>query len=122
MSTDIILDPKIRDWVLIPLTILMLLMNLGRHFAAKLMRKDRRAEPEKVKDAMTLNRAKMLGMHCYHLPRSAYRVRMVARRVYAPKEACVAIITCELKRGPGVNAGNSTRCSGMVVTTRATAA
>ena len=40
------------------------------------MRKDRRAEPEKVKDAMTLNRAKMLGMHCYHLPRSAYRVRM----------------------------------------------
>ena len=27
--------------------------------------KERRAEPEKVKDAMTLNRAKQLGMNCY---------------------------------------------------------
>ena len=53
-ASDIILDPKIRDWVLIPLTIIMVFMGLGRHFAAKLMKKERRAEPEKVKDAMTL--------------------------------------------------------------------
>ena len=75
-ASEIILDPKIRDWVLIPLTIIMVFMGLGRHYAAKLMRKERRAEPEKVKDAMTLNRAKMLGMNCYFLPESAFATRM----------------------------------------------
>jgi hypothetical protein len=75
-ASDIILDPKIRDWVLIPLTIIMVFMGLGRHFAAKLMKKERRAEPEKVKDAMTLNRAKQLGMNCYFLPESAFATRM----------------------------------------------
>jgi hypothetical protein len=38
-ASEIILDPKIRDWVLIPLTIIMVFMGLARHYAAKLMRK-----------------------------------------------------------------------------------
>ena len=42
-ASEIILDPKIRDWVLIPLTIIMVFMGLGRHYAAKLMRKVRAA-------------------------------------------------------------------------------
>ena len=39
-ASEIILDPKIRDWVLIPLTIIMVFMGLGRHYASKLMRKE----------------------------------------------------------------------------------
>ena len=69
MSTDIILD--LESWVLLmPRTILVLRMNLGRHFA-KRMPKELRAGLEKVQDAVTLNRA---NMRCCQLPRSACRL------------------------------------------------
>ncbi|KAK7851542.1 er membrane protein complex subunit 3 [Quercus suber] len=38
MAEDLVLDTAIRDWVLIPLSVVMVLIGILRHFVSKLMR------------------------------------------------------------------------------------
>jgi hypothetical protein len=50
MATDIILDPRIRDCVLLPLTLIVVFMGLGQHYVTLLTGKgpscsDRGEEP-----------------------------------------------------------------------------
>ncbi|CAI5960458.1 unnamed protein product [Closterium sp. NIES-65] len=40
---NLVLDPQIREWVLVPLTVVMILIGVLRHFVAKLMRSDTKA-------------------------------------------------------------------------------
>eukprot|EP01052_Picozoa_sp_SAG31_P020132 SAG31_NODE_1500_length_8090_cov_10.522588_9_plen_141_part_00 len=75
MGTDIILDPKIRDWVLLPLTLIMVFMGLGRHYVQMLMDKRRKQEKEQVRDMMTLRRGQMLSQNCYYLPKREFLAR-----------------------------------------------
>ena len=75
MATDIILDPRIRDCVLLPLTLIVVFMGLGRHYVTLLMEKHRKQEKEQVRDMMTLRRAQMLMGNCYYLPRTSFQNR-----------------------------------------------
>ena len=74
-ANEIILDPEIRNWVLLPLTFIMVLMALGRHFAMKLMKKDRRAELDKVRDMSNLGRAQRLCQTGWFLTKPAFETR-----------------------------------------------
>lgn len=70
--TDIMLDPQIRDWVLLPLTLIMVFLGVGRHYAMKLMQTQRNAEKDTVRSQQRLGRSSMLRGNCVYLPRSAF--------------------------------------------------
>lgn len=47
---DLVLDTAIRDWVLIPLSVVMVLIGVLRYFVSKLMRSYQAPDQKVVKD------------------------------------------------------------------------
>lgn len=47
-AQDLLLDPAIRDWVVLPLMAMSLMVGLGRHYAQQLMRSDGEVNAEKI--------------------------------------------------------------------------
>ena len=47
---DLVLDTAIRDWVLIPLSIVMVLIGVLRYFVSKLMRSQQAPDQKMMKD------------------------------------------------------------------------
>nr|KJB75533.1 hypothetical protein B456_012G047500 [Gossypium raimondii] len=52
MAEDLVLDTTIRDWVLIPLSVVMVLIGVLRYFASKLMRSFQVPDPKIVKEGL----------------------------------------------------------------------
>lgn len=50
MAEDLVLDTPIRDWVLIPLSVVMVLIGVLRYFVSKLMRSFQVPDPKIVKE------------------------------------------------------------------------
>ena len=50
MAEDLVLDTAIRDWVLIPLSVVMVLIGILRHFVSKLMRSSQVPDAKIVKE------------------------------------------------------------------------
>ena len=50
MAEDLVLDTAIRDWVLIPLSVVMVLIGILRYFVSKLMRSFQAPDPKIVKE------------------------------------------------------------------------
>lgn len=50
MAEDLVLDTAIRDWVLIPLSVVMVLIGVLRYFVSKLMRSDQIPDLKIVKE------------------------------------------------------------------------
>lgn len=50
MAEDLVLDTAIRDWVLIPLSVVMVLIGILRYFVSKLMRSSQVPDPKIVKE------------------------------------------------------------------------
>ena len=50
MAEDLVLDTAIRDWVLIPLSVVMVLIGVLRYFVSKLMRSDQVPDLKIVKE------------------------------------------------------------------------
>ncbi|PPD85196.1 hypothetical protein GOBAR_DD17856 [Gossypium barbadense] len=50
MAEDLVLDTAIRDWVLIPLSVVMVLIGILRYFVSKLMRSFQVPDPKIVKE------------------------------------------------------------------------
>lgn len=48
---DLVLDPKIRDWVLIPLVVVMFVIAILRHHVTKIIRSDKKADLKSIKEA-----------------------------------------------------------------------
>lgn|ERR1711920_64733 len=57
---DLILDPSIRDWVVLPMVLVMVLVGLVRHYATLLMKSTPKSELNTLKQMQTLKRAQML--------------------------------------------------------------
>ncbi|GJP66105.1 hypothetical protein CLOP_g23024, partial [Closterium sp. NIES-67] len=57
---NLVLDPQIRDWVLVPLTVVMILIGVLRHFVAKLMRSDAKIDVKAIKEGQLVIRARNL--------------------------------------------------------------
>jgi hypothetical protein len=83
MAADLVLDTAIRDWVLIPLSLVMVLIGVLRYFVSKLMRSSSQlSDPKVVKEGQVMIRARNLRASANFIPAKSFR----ARRVYFTNE------------------------------------
>ncbi|MBA0569460.1 hypothetical protein Golob_003183, partial [Gossypium lobatum] len=92
MAEDLVLDTAIRDWVLIPLSVVMVLIGVLRYFVSKLMRSFQVPDPKIVKEGhvspnfffslQVIVRARNLRGAANFIPPKSFR----SRRVYFSNE------------------------------------
>ncbi|CAH9111745.1 unnamed protein product [Cuscuta epithymum] len=83
MAEDLVLDTAIRDWVLIPLSVVMVLIGVLRYFVSKLMRSSSQLPDAKiVKEGQLIIRARNLRAGANFIPAKSFR----ARRLYYSNE------------------------------------
>ncbi|KAK1295927.1 hypothetical protein QJS10_CPB15g01541 [Acorus calamus] len=76
MAEDLVLDTAIRDWVLIPLSVVMVLIGVLRYFVSKLMRSvSQLPDPKVVKEGQVIVRARNLRSAGNFIPARAFRSR-----------------------------------------------
>ncbi|KAF3451823.1 hypothetical protein FNV43_RR07919 [Rhamnella rubrinervis] len=75
MAEDLVLDTAIRDWVLIPLSVVMVLIGVLRYFVSKLMRSNQVPDPKIVKEGQVIVRARNLRVGANFIPPKSYRAR-----------------------------------------------
>ncbi|KAG6768933.1 hypothetical protein POTOM_024545 [Populus tomentosa] len=90
MAEDLVLDTAIRDWVLIPLTVVMILIGILRYFVSKLMRSQQNPDAKVVREGQVVIRARNLRAGANFIPSKSFR----ARRAYFSNE-------CNCKRDLG---------------------
>ncbi|RZC46133.1 hypothetical protein C5167_039086 [Papaver somniferum] len=75
MAEDLVLDTAIRDWVLIPLSAVMVLIGILRYFVSKLMRSSSTPDAKMVKEGQVVLRARNLRVAANFIPLKSFRVR-----------------------------------------------
>ncbi|KAI3907362.1 hypothetical protein MKW98_010712 [Papaver atlanticum] len=75
MAEDLVLDTAIRDWVLIPLSVVMVLIGILRYFVSKLMRSSSTPDAKMVKEGQVVLRARNLRVAANFIPLKSFRVR-----------------------------------------------
>ncbi|KAI3883025.1 hypothetical protein MKW92_008086 [Papaver armeniacum] len=75
MAEDLVLDTAIRDWVLIPLSVVMVLIGILRYFVSKLMRSSPTPDAKMVKEGQVVLRARNLRVAANFIPLKSFRVR-----------------------------------------------
>lgn len=51
----LVLDPRIRDWVLLPLVAVMFLVAIFRHYVTKLLRSERKPDMRAIRDGYLMH-------------------------------------------------------------------
>merc|ERR1711865_796907 len=74
-DVGIVLDPQIRDWVLIPIVTVMFLVGVLRDRVTRLLRSEQKGKVENVQQASVLAKSKMLRMHSGFIPEESFRMR-----------------------------------------------
>jgi len=69
---DLVLDPRIRDWVLIPIVFIMTIIGLLRHYITLYLRSTPISKLENVRDKQLLLRAKNLKANHDWIPRTSF--------------------------------------------------
>ncbi|KAG7541893.1 Integral membrane protein EMC3/TMCO1-like [Arabidopsis thaliana x Arabidopsis arenosa] len=82
MVEDLVLDTAIRDWILIPLSVVMVLIGILRYFVSKLMRSSPTPDSKMVKEGQVVIRATNLKAGANFIPPKSFR----ARRFYFSTE------------------------------------
>ncbi|RWR71874.1 ER membrane protein complex subunit 3-like protein [Cinnamomum micranthum f. kanehirae] len=82
MAEDLVLDGAIRDWVLIPLSVVMVLIGVLRYFVSKLMRSSQLPDAKILKEGQVIIRARNLRAAANFIPAKSFR----ARRAYYSNE------------------------------------
>ncbi|BBM96953.1 ER membrane protein complex subunit 3 [Marchantia polymorpha subsp. ruderalis] len=77
MSNDLMLDTQIRDWVLVPLSVVMVLIGVLRHFVTKLLRSSQNPDIKAVKEGQVVLRARYLRAAANLIPAKSFRARKV---------------------------------------------
>ncbi|EQC38610.1 hypothetical protein SDRG_04311 [Saprolegnia diclina VS20] len=72
---DLILDPSIRDWVIVPMIVLFVCSAMMRNYVSVLLKTDEAGELEELRKINTVKRAAMLRMNCQYITRSAFSMR-----------------------------------------------
>ncbi|KAF9664418.1 hypothetical protein SADUNF_Sadunf16G0016900 [Salix dunnii] len=85
MAEDLVLDTAIRDWVLIPLTVVMILIGILRYFVSKLMQSQQTPDAKIVKEGQVVVRARNLRAGANFIPAKSFR----ARRAYFSNEVLI---------------------------------
>jgi len=74
-STDLLLDDKIRDWVLIPIVIVVFLVAIVRHNVATLLQSEQKPDLKKIQQRHTLMRSQLVRAHANLLPAHSFEQR-----------------------------------------------
>ncbi|CAM6082920.1 unnamed protein product [Calypogeia fissa] len=82
MANDLVLDTQIRDWVLVPLSVVMVLIGILRHFVSKLMRTAPNPDVKALKESQIVLRARYLRASANYIPSKAF----LRRRTYYNNE------------------------------------
>ncbi|KAJ8479000.1 hypothetical protein OPV22_022727 [Ensete ventricosum] len=82
MAEDLVLDTAIRDWVLVPLSVVMVLIGVLRYFVSKLMRSHQAPDLKVVKEGQVILRARNLRAAAGFIPAKSFR----ARKIYYTNE------------------------------------
>eukprot|EP00271_Cylindrocystis_brebissonii_P009099 TRINITY_DN23747_c0_g1_i1.p1 TRINITY_DN23747_c0_g1~~TRINITY_DN23747_c0_g1_i1.p1 ORF type:complete len:255 (+),score=58.71 TRINITY_DN23747_c0_g1_i1:318-1082(+) len=72
---DLVLDSRIRDWVLIPLTVVMILIGILRFFITKLTRTEQAVDLKALKQGQMVMRARLLRGAGGYIPLRSFRMR-----------------------------------------------
>ena len=75
MAHELVLDPAIRDWVLIPIVIIMFLMGILRNNVTKMMRKETPPNITQVMHNNQLMRSRRLRANAAYIPHAAFAGR-----------------------------------------------
>uniref|UniRef100_A0A0D6R3H8 ER membrane protein complex subunit 3 n=2 Tax=Araucaria TaxID=25666 RepID=A0A0D6R3H8_ARACU len=82
MAEELVLDTAIRNWVLVPLSVVMVLIGILRHFVSKLMRSTQLPDAKSLKEVQLVMRVRNLRAAAALIPARSFR----ARRIYYNNE------------------------------------
>ncbi|CAM8943473.1 unnamed protein product [Rhodiola kirilowii] len=82
MADDLVLDTAIRDWVLISLSLVMVLIGVLSYFVSKLMKSTQVPDAKIVREGQVVIRARTLRAAANFIPLKSLR----ARKVYYTNE------------------------------------
>ena len=72
---DIILDPSIRDWVVLPMVLVMVLIGLTRHYVQLLLKSKKAMDVDQVQQMQTVQRSQRVRQNGKFLSASAFDMR-----------------------------------------------
>jgi len=72
---NLVLDTQIRDWVLLPIVVVVFLSSFLRYYISILIRSEKKKDLKATKDAQTLLRARRLKVCANKLPPMAFQTR-----------------------------------------------
>lgn len=88
-SENLMLDPRIRDWVLMPILFVMLLQGIIREYISAILKDPPKTERAKLKSMAQLQRSKVLRQFGHNIPQDAFRMRrtyLTSKAFKAPEE------------------------------------
>lgn len=75
LSDFLVLDPQLRDWVLVPIVIVMFLVSCFRHYLVNLVVSDQTPELDTYKDKQLLTRSQILRRNHTKISKTSYQMR-----------------------------------------------
>eukprot|EP00743_Colponemidia_sp_Colp-15_P002024 GILK01002198.1.p1 GENE.GILK01002198.1~~GILK01002198.1.p1 ORF type:complete len:267 (+),score=43.48 GILK01002198.1:54-803(+) len=75
MVDFLVLDPRIRDWVLLPIVVVMFLVGIVRDNVSKLLKSEPKVDAQNVKNNQIMKRALLLRTHAQFLSDKSFRIR-----------------------------------------------
>ncbi|XXQ33235.1 ER membrane protein complex subunit 3 [Plasmodiophora brassicae] len=73
------LDPRIRDYVLIPISVVVIMQGILRHFVALLLQeRPRPPKEDDVRNGEVIRRSRLLRANCHVLTEDAFKSRRIA--------------------------------------------
>lgn len=103
MGHELVLDPDIRNWVLLPIVAIMVLVTLLRHFAQQLMTSEKPADAKQLALQNALARSQRLRGNGRFVAPSAFamrRVRCAQQLCRAPLSHRIATPALKPRRSP----------------------
>eukprot|EP00126_Sphaerothecum_destruens_P002840 Sdes_comp16248_c0_seq1m5548 len=97
MSSDLILDTDIRDWVLVPIVVVMFLVGILRNNMRILLRSDKNPNKQQTLDGQILLRASKLRFHGGYLPAKAFYTR---KSFFNHKETGILVTSAQGRVAP----------------------
>jgi hypothetical protein len=77
VNAELMLDPNIRDWVLLPIVAVMVMVGIGRSMVQVLLKSDMPADVNITKHRMLLTRSSKIRMNGGILPPRSFQLRKV---------------------------------------------
>ncbi|CAK1547446.1 unnamed protein product [Leptosia nina] len=72
---ELLLDPKIRLWVFLPIVVITFLVGIVRHYVSIILSSQKKIELLQVQDSQVMIRARLLRENGKYLPRQSFAMR-----------------------------------------------